>query len=124
MPSGAASPIVFLNEMDVYRAPYPTPKSRKPTLVWPREIPIGGKPAHTTNIVLMNGAWLKKTDLPKLYFYAEPGAINPSSVVKYLQNNLKNIETRYVGVGTHFIQEDHPHFIGRGIADWLRRLGG
>ena len=41
-------------EMDVYRAPYPTPKSRKPTLVWPREIPIGGKPAHTTNIVLLN----------------------------------------------------------------------
>ncbi|MFB3084316.1 MAG: haloalkane dehalogenase [Gammaproteobacteria bacterium] len=110
-------------EMDVYRAPYPTPKSRKPTLVWPREIPIGGKPVHTTNIVLLNGAWLEKTDLPKLFFYAEPGILNPSSVVKYFQNNLKNIETRYVGVGNHFIQEDHPHAIGRGIAEWLRRLG-
>ena len=59
-----------------------------------------------------------------LYFYAEPGAINPSFVVKYLQKNLKNIETRYVGAGIHFIKEDHPNVIGRGIADWLRRLGG
>lgn len=109
-------------ERAAYRAPYPTPESRKPTLVWPRQMPIAGEPADTTKIVIENGAWLKDTDLPKLYFYADPGALNTSSVVAYFQNNLKNIETRYVGVGVHFLQEDHPHEIGRGIADWLRRL--
>ena len=110
-------------EMAAYRAPYPTPESRKPTLVWPRQVPIGGEPADTTRIVIENGAWLKQNDLPKLYFYAEPGALNPAPVVEFFQNNLKNIETRYVGVGVHYIQEDAPHVIGRGIADWLRRLG-
>lgn len=108
-------------ERAVYRAPYPTPESRKPTLVWPRQVPIAGEPADTTKIVTENGAWLKKTKIPKLYFYAEPGALNTPPVVEYFQNNLQNIETRYVGVGVHFLQEDHPHEIGRGIADWLRR---
>ncbi len=111
-------------EMSVYRAPYPTRDSRKPTLVWPREIPIGGEPAYTTDIVTKNGAWLHRTELPKLMFYADPGAFGGPQVARYFAQNLKNIETRYVGAGTHYIQEDHPHVIGRGLADWMRRLPG
>ena len=41
--------------------------------------------------------------------------------VAYFAENLKNIETNYVGPGYHYIQEDHPHMIGRELADWLRR---
>lgn len=108
-------------EKATYVAPYPDEKSRIPTLQWPREVPIAGEPAHTAKLVVDNGKWLKETDIPKLYFYAEPGALNPAPVVEYFQTQLKNIETRYVGVGTHFLQEDNPHAIGRGLADWLRR---
>ena len=111
-------------EMNVYRAPYPTPVSRKPTLLWPRELPIGGEPAYTTDIVTRNGAWLHETKLPKLMFYADPGAFGGPQVARYFAQNLKNIETRYVGVGFHYIQEDHPHVIGRGLADWHRRHFG
>jgi haloalkane dehalogenase len=32
-------------EMDAYRLPFIEPASRWPTLVWPRELPIGGEPA-------------------------------------------------------------------------------
>ena len=108
-------------ERQAYRQPYPTPGSRRPTLVWPREVPIAGEPADVTDIIERNGDWLHETGIPKLMFYAEPGVFGTPEVAAYYAENLKNIETRYVGVGLHFIQEDHPHVIGRGLADWLRR---
>ncbi|NIZ63227.1 haloalkane dehalogenase [Sedimentitalea sp. CY04] len=109
-------------EMEIYRAPYATEESRLPTLQWPREIPIGGEPQATTDAVTQNGAWLMSSEIPKLLFYAEPGALMPQPVVDYLTAHVTNLETRFVGPGTHFLQEDHPHLIGRGLADWLRRL--
>lgn len=108
-------------ERQTYRAPYPTPESRKPTLVWPREVPIAGVPVDVLAITESNGAWLHETNIPKLMFYADPGAFGGPEVAAYFAKNLKNIETNYVGPGTHYIQEDHPHEIGRELADWLRR---
>ena len=109
-------------EMEMYRQPFLTTESRQPTLQWPREIPIEGEPAETSEIVLANGEWLYLTDLPKLYFYAEPGALNPAPVSDYIKTNAKNIETVFVGSGLHFIQEDHPHEIGRALSNWLDSL--
>ncbi|WP_114285286.1 haloalkane dehalogenase [Candidatus Halocynthiibacter alkanivorans] len=109
-------------EMAAYRAPYPTPESRLPTLQWPREVPIAGLPEHATAEVIRNGEWLLSSEIPKLLFYAEPGALMPKRVVDYLTAKVKNLETRFVGAGTHFLQEDHPHLIGQGLADWLRRI--
>ncbi len=109
-------------EMVYYRAPYPTPESRLPTLQWPREVPIGGEPADTTAEVVANGAWLMASKLPKLYFHAEPGAINPPEVAAYFAANLSNIEVVNIGPGAHFVQEDNPHGIGVALADWLMRL--
>lgn len=108
-------------EMDAYRAPYPTQESRKPTLVWPREVPIAGEPADVLKIIEDNGKWLHGTGIPKLMFYADPGAFGGPQTAAYFAQNLKNIETSYVGPGFHYIQEDHPHMIGRELADWLRR---
>jgi len=109
-------------EMDAYRRPFPTAASRRPVLAWPREVPIAGKPAEVVKEVTDNGAWLLSSPIPKLMFYGEPGAIAPKPVVEYLSANVPNLETRLVGAGTHFLQEDHPHVIGQGVADWLRRL--
>lgn len=108
-------------ERQAYRAPFPTPESRKPMLVWPREVPVAGEPADVLKIIESNGAWLHATDIPKLMFYAEPGALGGPKVAAYFAENLANIETNYVGPGYHYIQEDHPHMIGRELADWLRR---
>ncbi|MBI3453189.1 MAG: haloalkane dehalogenase [Rhodospirillales bacterium] len=109
-------------EREVYRAPFSSPMSRKPTLVWPREVPIAGEPADTTAIVIANGEWLHATDIPKLFLYAAPGAFGSPKLAAYFAANLKNIETAYVGMGVHFIQEDQPEAIGRALADWRRRL--
>ncbi|MEM8652021.1 MAG: haloalkane dehalogenase, partial [Pseudomonadota bacterium] len=91
-------------------------------LQWPREIPIGGDPAEATAEVTANGEWLYETELPKLLFYAEPGSLAPKPVIEYMTANLKNLETRFLGAGLHFLQEEHPHLIGQGLADWLRRI--
>jgi haloalkane dehalogenase len=109
-------------EMAHYRAPYSTPESRLPTLQWPREVPIGGEPQETVDAITANGQWLTTSEIPKLLFYGTPGAIIPEPAVQWLITNVSNMETRFVGPGTHFIQEDHPEIIGRGIADWLRRI--
>ena len=109
-------------EMAAYRAPYPTPESRRPTLQWPREIPIGGEPAFAAEEVAANGDWLVASTLPKLLFHAEPGLLLPEPAVDYLRANLTDLEIRFVGAGTHYLQEEHPHLIGQGLADWLRRL--
>lgn len=109
-------------EMVHYRAPYPTPQSRLPTLEWPRQVPIAGEPADVVDEVTQNGAWLTSSDIPKLLFYAEPGALMPQHVIAWLTANVPNLETRFLGAGLHFLQEDHPDLIGQGIADWLRRV--
>ena len=111
-------------EMAAYRAPFAEPAARKPVLVWPNQIPIGGEPEEVTAIVEAYGAWLRETEIPLLHLYASPGALNPPEVAAWLAANLKNIETAFVGGGLHYIQEDQPEAIGRAVADWLRRTGG
>ncbi|MCH8080663.1 MAG: haloalkane dehalogenase [Proteobacteria bacterium] len=108
-------------EMNAYRAPYLEPESRKPLLVWPNQVPIDGEPADVVDVVNAYNEWLFSTDIPKLHIYASPGALNPPELVDFLKQHLKNYETAYIGLGTHFIQEDQPEAIGRAISDWYRR---
>jgi haloalkane dehalogenase len=109
-------------EMNAYRAPFPTPESRLPILQWPREIPIAGEPAFATAEVEANGEWLQTSPLPKLLFHAEPGMLFTAPVVEQVTATVPNLEVRFLGVGTHYLQEEHPHLIGQGLADWLRRM--
>lgn len=109
-------------EMAVYRAPFQTRESRLPTLVFPREIPIGGEPARNVDLVETIGQWLLASDLPKLLLYATPGALCPPQAAEWLLANAKNLQARFVGYGSHFIQEDEPEIVGRNIADWYRGL--
>lgn len=109
-------------EMAYYRAPYETKESRRPTLQWPREIPIDGEPADVHEIVEENAKWLAESDVPKLLCWAEPGAIM-RNVVPWCEENVRNLKSVNVGPGVHFIQEDRPQEIGRAIADWMRETG-
>ena len=111
-------------EMEYYRGPYPTPKSRVPTLQWPRELPAGGEPARNVEVVNRIGGWMRETDIPMLFFWARPGALNNEAFAEAMVERVRNIQTAFVGVGRHFIQEDQPEMIGRTLADWRRRIGG
>ncbi len=108
-------------EMAVYRKPYTEPgESRRPTLTWPREIPIEGEPADVTAIVEGYGTWLSSSPLPKLFVNADPGAILTGPQREYCRAwpNQREITV----AGSHFIQEDAPQEIGRTIAEFLAAM--
>ena len=105
-----------------YNAPYPTVASRKPIRQWPCEIPIDGTPADVHEVVTSYRAWLEETELPKLFFHAQPGGIITEDMVPTLQESFKNMRSVDIGEGVHYVQEDHPHLIGETIADWYQGL--
>ncbi|MEO1251277.1 MAG: haloalkane dehalogenase [Pseudomonadota bacterium] len=109
-------------ELAHYRRPFATPASRLPTLQWPREIPIGGEPSSVEAIVEANGAWLYETELPKLFFHAQPGALLPPPAADYVIANAKNITAVDLGAGSHYLQESSPHAIGAALSVWLDTL--
>jgi haloalkane dehalogenase len=108
-------------EMAVYRRPYlEAGESRRPTLTWPREIPVDGYPADVTDIVSEYGQWLSTSEVPKLFVNADPGAILTGPQREFCRSwpNQREVTVR----GTHFIQEDSPNEIGAALADWFASL--
>ena len=109
-------------EMDVYRAPYLEPgESRRPTLTWPRQIPIDGGPADTFEIVTSYASWMATNDLPKLFINAEPGSILIGPQREFCRTWGNQTEVTVPGL--HFIQEDSPDEIGEAIATWRATIG-
>ena len=108
-------------EMEHYRRPFATPgEDRRPTLSWPRNIPIDGEPADVAAVVRDYGAWLESSSVPKLFVNAEPGALMRGEIRDYVRRwpNLTEVTVP----GTHFIQEDSPDEIGAAVAQFVRGL--
>jgi haloalkane dehalogenase len=109
------------DEMDLYRAPFLEPgEFRRPTLTWPREIPIDGSPADVHDIVSSYASWLETADLPKLFINADPGSILTGPPREYCRAWPNQEEITVAGI--HFIQEDSAAEIGEAIAGWRARL--
>ena len=108
-------------EMDVYRRPFLNPgEDRRPTLSWPRQIPIEGEPKDVVEIVATYGQWFAKSEIPKLFINAEPGAILRGKARDFCRtwSNQKEVTV----TGKHFIQEDSPDEIGQSIAAFIREI--
>lgn len=108
-------------EMEEYRRPFAEPgEDRRPTLTWPRQIPIEGEPAEVVAIAEDYAAWLAASDVPKLFVNAEPGTIltGPQRETCRAWPN----QTEVTVAGLHFIQEDSAEEIGEAIAAWSRQL--
>jgi haloalkane dehalogenase len=104
-------------EMEAYRAPFREPASRTPTLVFPRELPIGGEPRDVVEIVEQYGSWLSTSPVPKLLIKAEPGAILVGRTYEFARTwpNQREITVR----GIHFVQEDSPDEIGAALREFV-----
>jgi haloalkane dehalogenase len=108
-------------EMAAYRRPYrEAGESRRPTLTWPRQIPLGGEPADVVELVERYGEWLAASDVPKLFINADPGMILTGPQREFCRTWPNQQEVTVTGL--HFIQEDSPAEIGRAVADFLTRL--
>jgi haloalkane dehalogenase len=105
--------------MDVYRRPFVHPgEDRRPTLSWPRQIPIEGEPKEVVEIVSAYSEWLSKSDIPKLFINAEPGSILVGRARDFCRTWSNQQEVTVAG--KHFIQEDSPDEIGQAIAKFIR----
>jgi haloalkane dehalogenase len=105
-------------EMAVYRRPFAEPgEGRRPTLTWPRQIPLGGEPADVVTIASDYAAFMAGSPFPKLFINADPGAILIGPQREFCRSWPN--QTEVTVKGAHFIQEDSPHEIGAAISEWL-----
>jgi len=105
-------------EMAVYRRPFlAAGEDRRPTLTWPRQIPLDGEPADVVEIVQSYADWMASNDLPKLFVDADPAAILIGAQREFCRA-WKN-QTEVTVKGLHFIQEDSPDEIGAALSDWI-----
>ncbi len=108
-------------EFAVYRRPYLEPgESRRPTLTWPRQIPLDGEPADVVELTQRYADWLAASSLPKLFINAEPGIILTGPQREFCRTwpNQREVTVR----GLHFIQEDSPTEVGHALANWYASL--
>ena len=109
------------DEMNEYRRPFlSSGEDRRPTLSWPREIPIEGEPGNVCQIVNEYAQWMKTNNIPKLFINAEPGAITTGKIRDFCRS-WKN-QTQVTVKGIHFIQEDSPDEIGKALSKWYKEL--
>jgi len=108
-------------EMDHYREPFRNAgEDRRPTLSWPRNIPIEGEPADVVQIVEEYGAWLSQSDVPKLFVNGDPGSIIQGRVRDFVRAWPNQTEVTVPGL--HFLQEDSPDEIGAAVASFVRAV--
>jgi haloalkane dehalogenase len=108
-------------EMTEYRRPFVNAgEDRRPTLTWPRQIPIEGEPADVVKVVEDYSAWLATSDVPKLFINAEPGSILTGRQREFCRAWRNQQEVTVEGL--HFLQEDSPDEIGQAVADFVRRV--
>ncbi len=110
-----------VDEMAHYRRPFENPgEDRRPTLTWPRQIPLEGEPEDVVAIVAQYAEWLQQSDIPKLFINAEPGAILTGAQREFCRGFPNQTEVTVPGI--HFIQEDSPGEIAVALQDWLATL--
>jgi haloalkane dehalogenase len=107
-------------EMETYRAPFAEPRSRLPTLIFPRELPIAGEPPEMVALVEEYGRFLAESRIPKLFINAEPGALLTGRSRDFCRTWPNQTEVTVKGI--HYVQEDSPHEIGEALAGFVKRL--
>ena len=110
-------------EMNEYRRPFlNVGEDRRPTLSWPRQIPIEGEPKEVVKVVENYSNWLSSSDLPKLFINADPGSILTGKQREFCRSwpNQEEVTVK----GTHFIQEDSPNEIGKAVSSFVSHLRG
>jgi haloalkane dehalogenase len=110
-------------EMSVYRAPFPTPASRRPAWRFPNELPIAGEPADVYATLESAHRALAQSSYPKLLFAGDPGALISPVFAESFAKGLKNCKVVKLSSGLHYLQEDHPDVIGANVNEWLIESG-
>lgn len=117
LPSTAVSGLAD-EDLAAYRAPYPTPESRKPMLQWARSMPLEGEPADVVARTERFDEWLaSSTDVPKLFLTFEPGT--DPALIEWCASHITALEIAKLGKAGHDAEEDQPDAISAALAAWL-----
>src|SRR3546814_2812559 len=82
-------------EMAAYREPsLAAGEARRPTLSWPRQIPIAGTPADVVAIARDYAGWLSESPIPKLFINAEPGHLTTGRIRDFCRTWPNQTETK------------------------------
>ena len=109
-------------EMSAYREPFREPgEGRRPTLSWPRQIPIDGEPPEVCEIAANYAAFMQHSTIPKLFVNADPGSILTGELREFARSWPAQSEVTVSGL--HFVQEDSADAIADAIRRWLAGLG-
>ena len=107
-------------EMNEYRRPFlNSGEDRRPTLSWPRQIPIDGEPQDVTQVVQEYSSWLSQSKTPKPFVNAEPGFFSENQ--REFCRSL-SAQKEVTVKGLHFLQEDSPNEIGEAVLDFVSQL--
>ncbi|MCB8819940.1 haloalkane dehalogenase [Microvirga rosea] len=106
-------------EMAVYRAPFPTPETRRPTWRLPNELPIAGEPADVWSTLEAAHGALRNSDYPKTLFVGDPGALVSPAFAETFASTLRHCRVAHVGAGAHYLQEDQPDAIAHGVVELI-----
>jgi haloalkane dehalogenase len=107
------------DEMAVYRKPFANPgEDRRPTLTLPRQLPIDGYPPDVVEIVQDYSNWLSRSEVPKLFVNADPGALLTGRLRDFCRTWPN--QTEITVAGKHFVQEDSPDRIGEALRQFVR----
>ncbi len=122
LPSGTVRKLSE-EEMSVYRTPFLTRESRRPTWRFPNEIPIAGEPADVYSTMENAQRALAASSYPKLLFTGNPGGLVSPAFAESFARKLKNCRVVPLSSGIHYLQEDHPDVIGANVKEWLIEVG-
>ena len=95
-------------------------EDRRPTLTWPRQIPLDGEPSEVVEEVRLNAEFHKESDIPKLFINADPGSILIGDQREFARS--WNNQTEITVKGNHFIQEDSSEEIGAALRNFVESL--
>tara|TARA_Y100001970_G_scaffold270484_1_gene364426 strand:- start:79 stop:942 length:864 start_codon:yes stop_codon:yes gene_type:complete len=108
-------------ERQEYLKPYLNPgEDRRPTLTWPRQIPLDGEPGLVVEEVRKNAEFHKDSEIPKLFVNADPGTILVGDQREFVRS-WKN-QTEITVKGNHFVQEDSSEEIGQALRNFVQDI--
>jgi haloalkane dehalogenase len=111
-------------EVEHYRRPFLDPgEGRRPTLSFPRNLPLAGEPADTVQTIAASADWMARSaDLPKLFIRGEPGTLMRGRVLEEVRAWPN--QTEVIVRGIKLLQEDSADEIGATIAEFVKRVRG
>ncbi|HLW61294.1 MAG TPA: alpha/beta fold hydrolase [bacterium] len=109
--------------MQAYRAPFPTPASRRALLCWSRDIPVSDADPSYPEMKRIEERLTLFASTPTLLVWGMRDPVLPPQVLRSWQARLPHAVTREIEEASHFLQEDAPEQVLNALEEFLAATG-